>query len=239
MAVLALVGLPAVVGARVDRVSPGPRPGLAAPRPDVDPQRPPVRPGGGPGPGPPPRRPAPLGSLELVGAGPEAASGSRPSWRRCSHSWSPGFRSAGSTQRHWPLSALPDLNRQPCSARLFHEQDWGGLIEAECRPMPAVVPRRPLRALRQGVDPRIRRRPRRRPGLGHRPRPRPDRSGLGQARSGAGEEAAQGARMGCPLPGQGLGAVRAEGKSRLRQPSLPSRPFRLSASLDRLDQLIG
>ena len=39
------------------------------------------------------------------------------------------------SERHWPLSALPDLNRQPCSARLFHEQDWGGLIAAECRPI--------------------------------------------------------------------------------------------------------
>ena len=29
---------------------------------------------------------------------------------------------------------LATLNRQPCSSRLFHEQDWGGLIEAECRP---------------------------------------------------------------------------------------------------------
>jgi hypothetical protein len=35
---------------------------------------------------------------------------------------------------HWPLSAIPELDRQPCSSRLFHEQDWGGLIEAECRP---------------------------------------------------------------------------------------------------------
>ena len=34
----------------------------------------------------------------------------------------------------WPLSALPSLNRSPSEARLFHEQDWGGLIEAECRP---------------------------------------------------------------------------------------------------------
>jgi hypothetical protein len=30
--------------------------------------------------------------------------------------------------------ALPALNQQPVNARLFHEQDWGGMIEAECRP---------------------------------------------------------------------------------------------------------
>lgn len=35
----------------------------------------------------------------------------------------------------WPLSALATLNHQPASSRLFHEQDWGGLIEAECRPI--------------------------------------------------------------------------------------------------------
>ena len=80
-------------------------------------------------------------------------------------------------------------------ARLFHEQDWGGLIEAECRPIRRRVPRRPLRAVRQGGDPRIRRRPHRRPGLGHRPRPRPDRPGLGPPRSRAGQAAAQATRM--------------------------------------------
>jgi hypothetical protein len=35
---------------------------------------------------------------------------------------------------HWPTKALPVLNRQPIDARLFHDQDWGGMIEAECRP---------------------------------------------------------------------------------------------------------
>jgi hypothetical protein len=35
----------------------------------------------------------------------------------------------------WPFSALATLNDQPASSHLFHEQDWGGLIEAECRPM--------------------------------------------------------------------------------------------------------
>ncbi len=36
---------------------------------------------------------------------------------------------------HWPLSALKALNREPTEARLFHEQDWGGLIEAETVPL--------------------------------------------------------------------------------------------------------
>jgi hypothetical protein len=35
---------------------------------------------------------------------------------------------------HWPLSALPSLNRQPSDARLFHDQEWGGLVASECRP---------------------------------------------------------------------------------------------------------
>ena len=38
-------------------------------------------------------------------------------------------------RQQWPLSALATLNNQPASSRLFHEQDWGGLIEAECRPI--------------------------------------------------------------------------------------------------------
>ncbi|MBV8488639.1 MAG: hypothetical protein JO161_10205 [Planctomycetaceae bacterium] len=38
-------------------------------------------------------------------------------------------------RQRWPFSALETLNRQPFSARLFHEQDWGGLIAAETRPI--------------------------------------------------------------------------------------------------------
>jgi hypothetical protein len=34
----------------------------------------------------------------------------------------------------WPLAALEVVNRQDPSALMFHEQDWGGLIEEECRP---------------------------------------------------------------------------------------------------------
>jgi hypothetical protein len=46
-----------------------------------------------------------------------------------------GVTLGGFDGRKWPFSALPTLNRQPASCRLFHEQDWGGLIEAECRPI--------------------------------------------------------------------------------------------------------
>lgn len=34
----------------------------------------------------------------------------------------------------WPLNAVAVLNRQPHNTRLFHEQDWGGMIEDRCRP---------------------------------------------------------------------------------------------------------
>ena len=34
----------------------------------------------------------------------------------------------------WPVAALATLNHQPTSTRLFHEQDWGGLIAADCQP---------------------------------------------------------------------------------------------------------
>lgn len=49
--------------------------------------------------------------------------------------WNPGrFH-----PERWPLEALPALKAQPSSARLFHEQDWGGLIEAEARPLRAFL----------------------------------------------------------------------------------------------------
>jgi hypothetical protein len=35
----------------------------------------------------------------------------------------------------WPFTALATLNQQPTATRLFHEQDWGGLIAAECQPV--------------------------------------------------------------------------------------------------------
>jgi hypothetical protein len=36
--------------------------------------------------------------------------------------------------QQWPIAAVGTLNRQPLGSHLFHEQDWGGLIESECRP---------------------------------------------------------------------------------------------------------
>ncbi len=45
-----------------------------------------------------------------------------------------GDLKAGPDPTKWPLEALATLDRQPIAARLFHEQDWGGLIELECRP---------------------------------------------------------------------------------------------------------
>jgi hypothetical protein len=41
----------------------------------------------------------------------------------------------GYDPKKWPLEALTTLDNQPASARLFHEQDWGGFIEAETRPI--------------------------------------------------------------------------------------------------------
>jgi hypothetical protein len=46
-----------------------------------------------------------------------------------------GVKLGGWDHKKWPLEALNTLNRQPASARLFHEQDWGGLIAAECQPL--------------------------------------------------------------------------------------------------------
>jgi hypothetical protein len=45
-----------------------------------------------------------------------------------------GVQIGGFGAERWPLSAMETLNRQPTAARLFHEQDWGGLIEAKCQP---------------------------------------------------------------------------------------------------------
>ncbi len=41
----------------------------------------------------------------------------------------------GYSPEKWPLASVATLDRQPTSARLFHEQDWGGFLEAECRPV--------------------------------------------------------------------------------------------------------
>jgi hypothetical protein len=45
-----------------------------------------------------------------------------------------GARLGGPDPKKWPLAAVPALDRQPVEARLFHEQDWGGLIAERCRP---------------------------------------------------------------------------------------------------------
>ncbi len=45
-----------------------------------------------------------------------------------------GLTLGGFDVKKWPLRAVEALNRQPAALRLFHEQDWGGLIAAECRP---------------------------------------------------------------------------------------------------------
>ncbi len=39
-----------------------------------------------------------------------------------------GWVQGGPDPSRWPLSAFTELNRQPREARIFHEQDWGGLI---------------------------------------------------------------------------------------------------------------
>ena len=42
-----------------------------------------------------------------------------------------GLPMGGPDPLRWPLSALPALAEQPGESPLFHEQDWGGLIEAD------------------------------------------------------------------------------------------------------------
>lgn len=46
-----------------------------------------------------------------------------------------GVMRAGYPRSRWPLDALIALNHQPATPHLFHEQDWGGLIAAECQPV--------------------------------------------------------------------------------------------------------
>lgn len=51
-----------------------------------------------------------------------------------------GWTIGGFDRGKWPLSALPTLERLPVGSPLFHEQDWGGLVEAESRPRrPAFI----------------------------------------------------------------------------------------------------
>ena len=203
---LALVGLPVVSSRRIDRYQLVHLLVWLHLALTIDPQRPVLRHGGGPGAGHPDRRPAAvvptvvetrrspsiwpaLATIVLAGPG-------RPR------------RQAGRLRpEEMALAAMATLNRQPTSARLFHEQDWGGLIEAECAAGPADVCRRPIRALRQGGDRRVCRRPDRRPGVGHGPRPRPDRPGLAPPRPRTGQTAAQGAGVERALSRQGVDPV--------------------------------
>lgn len=77
---------------------------------------------------------------------PEGAPEPRPGWMPWSivaslgvlAATAAGCVSGGPNPAHWPLSAVAVLDRQPVGARLFHEQDWGGLIESECRPVRAA-----------------------------------------------------------------------------------------------------
>ena len=45
-----------------------------------------------------------------------------------------GWKPARLDPARWPIAGLAALNREPSTAPLFHEQDWGGLIEAETTP---------------------------------------------------------------------------------------------------------
>jgi hypothetical protein len=46
-----------------------------------------------------------------------------------------GVKLGGFDLKKWPFGALGALNSEHVTARLFHEQDWGGLIAAECQPV--------------------------------------------------------------------------------------------------------
>jgi hypothetical protein len=45
-----------------------------------------------------------------------------------------GATLGGYDKTKWPVGAFATLNYQPTAMRLFHEQDWGGLIAADCQP---------------------------------------------------------------------------------------------------------
>lgn len=44
---------------------------------------------------------------------------------------------AGPDSKKWPFAGLKALDREPVSARLFHDQDWGGLIALSATPQRA------------------------------------------------------------------------------------------------------
>ena len=43
-------------------------------------------------------------------------------------------RLGGPDPEHWPLKTVATVDRQPIGDKLFHELEWGGLIESECLP---------------------------------------------------------------------------------------------------------
>jgi hypothetical protein len=45
-----------------------------------------------------------------------------------------GWEPARMDRGRWPMAGLQALDGQPSGARIFHEQDWGGLVEAEASP---------------------------------------------------------------------------------------------------------
>ena len=45
-----------------------------------------------------------------------------------------GLPLGGHDPDRWPIAGLKALDRESPSLRLFHEQDWGGMIESECSP---------------------------------------------------------------------------------------------------------
>jgi hypothetical protein len=111
-----------------------------------------------------------------------------------------GATLGGYDQTKWPVGAFATLNHQPTAARLFHEQDWGGLIAADCQPARRsyLDDRFELfgkEAIVEYVDALTGGRPR----LGHGPRPRRNRDGLASARSGIGEAASERTRLGGAL----------------------------------------
>ena len=103
-----------------------------------------------------------------------------------------GFNLGGFDHKKWPFSALETLNHQPTSAHLFHEQDWGGLIAAECHPVRRSYVDDRFRTVWQGRDSRVHRCSNWWSKLGRRPRPRPDRDGLAPSRPRSRQAIAQG-----------------------------------------------
>ena len=118
-----------------------------------------------------------------------------------------GVNLGGFNREKWPFVALGTLNHQSTAARLFHEQDWGGLIAAECQPARRTYLDDRFEIYGKEADSRIRRRAVGRPGLGYCPRSRQDRDGLVASRSRAGQEAAQGTGLGGSLSRQDLDFV--------------------------------